>query len=153
MKLHPGDPAPDFTLPSEAGPLSLGDLAGKWLILYFYPKDFTSGCTTEACEFRDLAPTVAAEIIGISPDPVTSHAKFTAQHQLPFPLLADEDGQVARAYGAYGSKTLYGKRYQGIIRSTFIIDPQGRIAEAWYNVKAAGHAQKVAARLAELQAN
>lgn len=150
--LRPGDKAPDFSLPSEAGVKSLADYAGKWLVLYFYPKDFTSGCTTEACDFRDIQPTMRAEIVGVSPDSVDSHEKFKQEHNLNFLLLADEDASVAKAYGAYGTKTMYGKSYEGVIRSTFIIDPEGRIAEALYNVKAAGHAGKIAERVSELQA-
>ena len=150
-KLKQGDKAPDFNLASEAGKKSLKDFSGQWLVLYFYPKDFTSGCTTEACDFRDLSPDMNAAILGVSPDSVDSHQKFKDEHNLNFPLLADEDNALAKVYGAYGVKKNYGKEYEGIIRSTFIINPDGEIAEAMYNVKATGHAARVAAKLEELQ--
>lgn len=149
--LQSGDQAPDFSLPSEDGVKTLADYAGRWLVLYFYPKDFTSGCTTEACDFRDIQPTINADIVGVSPDSVESHEKFKQEHNLNFLLLADEDNSVAKAYGSYGTKQLYGKNYEGVIRSTFIINQKGQIAEALYNVKAAGHVSQVAQRVGELQ--
>ena len=152
-KLQKSDKAPDFKLESEKGTKTLNDYAGKWLVLYFYPKDFTSGCTTEACDFRDLSPQMDASILGVSPDSVESHEKFKQEHKLNFLLLADEDNSVAKAYGAYGTKKMYGKTYEGIIRSTFLINPSGNIAEAMYNVRSSGHAAKVAERLEQLQAN
>jgi len=150
-KLKQGDKAPDFNLDSEAGKLSLKDFSGQWLVLYFYPKDFTGGCTAEACDFRDVSPDMNAAILGVSPDSVESHQKFKDEHNLNFPLLADEDNALATAYGAYGTKKNYGKEYEGIIRSTFIINPEGEVAEALYNVKATGHAARVADKLGKLQ--
>lgn len=152
-RLKAGDKAPDFHLASEAGKKSLKDFEDQWLVLYFYPKDFTGGCTAEACDFRDLSPDMNAAILGVSPDSVDSHQKFKEEHNLNFPLLADEDNALAKAYGAYGIKKNYGKEYEGIIRSTFIINPDGEIAEAMYNVKATGHAQRVADKLKSLQSS
>jgi len=149
-ELRSGDPAPTFSGASTDGPLSLSDFAGEWLVLYFYPADFTPGCTTEACDFRDAMPGLGAKVLGVSPDPVEKHASFAAEHGLPFPLLADEDHAVAEAYGAYGTKKLYGKEVTGIIRSTFLIAPDGTVADAMRNVRAKGHAERVAKRLEEL---
>lgn len=146
-----GAPAPDFSGPSTDGPRSLADYAGEWLVLYFYPADFTSGCTTEACDFRDAMPGLDAKVLGVSPDPVDKHASFVEEHGLPFPLLADEDHAIAEAYGAYGTKTSYGKEVVGIIRSTFIIAPDGTVAEAMSNVRAKGHVERVRARLETLK--
>jgi peroxiredoxin Q/BCP len=150
-RLRVGDDAPPFTLPSNRGEQRLSDYAGQWTVLYFYPKDNTPGCTQEACDFRDALPNMDAAVLGISADDVSSHEGFAAAHNLPFPLLSDADGEVARRYGAYGTKQLYGKSYEGVLRSTFIITPEGKIAEAMYNVKAAGHVERVAKRLAALQ--
>lgn len=146
-----GDPAPDFSGPSTAGPRSLQDFKGRWLVLYFYPADFTPGCTTEACDFRDAMPGLDAEVLGVSPDPVEKHADFVEEHALPFPLLADEDREIAKAYGAYGTRKLYGKEVVGIIRSTFLIAPDGTLAEAMRNVRAKGHVERVRARLEALK--
>jgi peroxiredoxin Q/BCP len=150
-KLQSGDKAPTFTLESTQGTLNLSDYKGSWTVLYFYPKDNTPGCTTEACDFRDALPGMGAKVIGISPDDLTSHRKFEGDFGLPFPLASDPDHQVAQAYGAWGEKTNYGKTYQGIIRSTFIIDPKGHIAEAMYKVKAEGHVERVQEKLEQLQ--
>jgi peroxiredoxin Q/BCP len=150
-RLSPGDKAPDFTLPSTRGEQSLAQHRGAWVVLYFYPKDNTPGCTQEACDFRDLLPGMNATVLGVSPDDVASHDRFTADYDLPFPLIADTDHALAEAYGAWGEKNTYGKTYQGVIRSTFIIDPEGHIADAMYNVKATDHAQRVGERLQELQ--
>lgn len=149
-KLTAGDSAPEFDLPSEKGSVSLAELAGDWVVLYFYPKDFTSGCTEEACDFRDAAAAgdIEATILGVSPDDVETHARFRAEHGLTFPLLADTDNETAKAYGAYGSKGAFG---EGVKRSTFIIDPEGNIAKAYYNVRAGGHVTKVAEDLAALR--
>jgi len=154
MPLQPGDPAPDFTLSATARETaSLGALKGRKVVLYFYPKDDTSGCTTEACEFRDAWADVkasGARLYGVSPDGVKSHVKFRAKFDLPFPLLADEDHSVAEAYGAWGEKSMYGRKYMGILRTTFIIDEKGRIARVFEKVKPAGHADEVLAALREL---
>ena len=147
--LSPGELAPDFTLPeSGGGTRSLHDLRGKKVILFFYPKDNTSGCTKEACGFRDSYAEyqgVNAEILGISPDAVKSHDKFAAKYNLPFPLLADTDHQVSEAYGAWGQKSLYGKKYMGMLRTTYLIDAEGKVEQVWTKVKPAGHASEVLA--------
>jgi peroxiredoxin Q/BCP len=151
-QLSVGDPAPPFDLPTSDRRLDLEHFRGRWLVLYFYPADFTPGCTTEACDFRDRLPGLDAAVVGVSPDPPERHAEFASSHGLPFPLLSDEDHALAESYGAWGEKTNYGRSYQGLIRSTFIIDPEGGVAEALYNVQASGHAERVAARLSEMQA-
>src|SRR5689334_9818697 len=135
-----GKPAPDFSLPSTTGEsVSLRQFKGKkTVVLYFYPKDETPGCTREACGFRDLAAEfdkAGAVILGVSPDPMDSHHKFKDKHKLPFPLLADADATVARAYGVWKQKNLYGKKYMGIERTTFVIDRTGRIAQIYPKVK------------------
>ena len=150
--LQNGDQAPPFELPSTQGDKSLETYRGEWVVLYFYPKDDTPGCTAEACDFRDALPGMNASVIGVSADDMASHEAFKEKYSLPFPLLSDEGAAVARAYGSYGDKEMGGKTYRGTLRSTFIIDPEGRVAEAMYNVSAQGHAEKVQARLAELQA-
>jgi peroxiredoxin Q/BCP len=151
MILEPGDRAPDFTLPDEQGTATrLSELKGKPVVLYFYPRDNTSGCTAEACDFRDRMDRVkkrGALVLGVSPDSGRSHQNFKQKHGLDFPLLVDADHAVAAAYGAWGKKKMYGKSYQGIIRSTFLIDRKGRIARAWYRVKVGGHADEVIAAL------
>lgn len=152
-QLSAGDDAPPFTLPSNQGEKSLKDYAGTWTVLYFYPKDNTPGCTQEACDFRDALPGMDAAVLGVSADDVASHEGFAGEYSLPFPLLSDTDNQVAKRYGSYGEKQLYGKTYEGVLRSTFIISPEGKIAEAMYNVKAAGHAERVAKKLGALRAN
>jgi len=145
--LEPGDKAPDFELESDAGEtVRLSELRGSKVILYFYPKDDTSGCTIEACDFRDRLPDIesrSAEVLGVSPDGIESHQKFKAKFDLPFALLSDPDHKVAEAYGAWGEKKMYGKTYEGMIRSTFVIDENGVIAEAFRKVKAKGHADRV----------
>jgi peroxiredoxin Q/BCP len=154
MPPSPGSPAPDFTLPSDEGAeVSLKALRGTPVVLYFYPKDDTSGCTTEACEFRDAWSDVkktGAWLFGVSPDGVRSHEKFRAKFTLPFPLLADEDHAVAEAYGVWGEKSMYGRKYMGILRTTFIIDGRGRIAQVFEKVKPAGHAGEVLTALKQL---
>jgi thioredoxin-dependent peroxiredoxin len=144
---QPGDRAPEVALPDETGTIHrLSDRAGKWTVVYFYPEDDTPGCTTEACQFRDLHDEIAgldAEIWGISPDGSGSHAAFRAKYGLPFTLLSDEDHAVADAYGAWREKKNYGRTYMGIGRSSFLVDPEGRIARTWENVKADGHADQV----------
>ena len=150
-KLRAGDPAPDFSAASTTGTSSLSDFRGSWLVLYFYPKDFTPGCTTEACDFRDALPGMDAQVLGVSPDSVEKHRSFQEEHGLPFPLLTDEDHAIAEAYGAWGARTLYGKEVVGVIRSTFLIAPDGTVGEAMYNVKAKGHVERVRAALESLQ--
>ena len=144
-----GDLAPDFELPSDRGDtVRLSDLRGRRVILYFYPKDDTSGCTKEACGFRDALPSLEernATVLGVSPDPVRSHERFRDKYDLNFPLLADEDHAVAEAYGAWGTKKMYGREYEGVLRSTFLIDQDGRIEKVYRNVKPAEHAVEVLA--------
>jgi|SwirhisoilCB2_FD_contig_71_223879_length_1424_multi_3_in_0_out_0_3 peroxiredoxin Q/BCP len=139
-KLKVGDPAPEFTLPAEDGrQVSLADYRGKRVVLYFYPKDDTPGCTTQACGFRDAYPQIEeqnAVVLGVSPDSEQSHRKFKTKFDLPFTLLIDADHQVAEAYGAWGEKTNYGRTYTGIIRSHFIIDEAGRLADVQVDVGA-----------------
>jgi len=151
-----GDPAPDFALPDETGTVHrLADQRGRWTIVYFYPKDDTPGCTTEACAFRDATDDLVAAgaaVWGISPDDAASHGRFRARFHLTFPLLADQDHAVADAYGAWVEKTRYGRTYMGIARSTFLVDPDGRIARAWPKVSPEGHAAEVGAALAEAKA-
>jgi peroxiredoxin Q/BCP len=151
-----GDRAPEVALPDENGTIHrLSSQRGRWTILYFYPEDDTPGCTVEACEFRDRNETIherGADVWGVSPQGAASKRAFREKFELPFTLLADEGHPTADAYGAWGEKTNYGRTSMGIIRSTFLIDPDGRIARAWPKVKAAGHAEQVLAALDELQA-
>ena len=138
MPIAEGTPAPDFTLPTETGDtLTLSSLRGRWVVLFAYPKDDTSGCTVEACEFRDALPrfdAAKAVILGISPDSVKSHVKFKAKYELPYTLLADEEKTVLQAYDVWKEKSMYGKKYLGIIRSAFLVDEQGKVAAAWPKV-------------------
>jgi len=151
-----GDPAPEIALPDETGTIHhLSDQRGRWTILYFYPEDDTPGCTTEACEFRDRNETIherGADVWGVSPQGAASKRAFREKFQLPFTLLADEGHKAADAYGAWAEKLNYGRRYMGIVRSTFLIAPDGRIARVWPKVKAAGHAAAVLEALDELSA-
>ena len=146
-RLEPGDEAPDFTLPDADGKqVSLSSLRGQQVIVYFYPAAMTPGCTKEACDFRDSIQSLAAAgvtVLGISPDKPAKLAKFRERDSLNFPLLSDPDHKVEQAYGAYGEKTLYGKTMVGVIRSTFLVDEQGKIARAYYNVKATGHVERL----------
>lgn len=148
-----GDPAPPISLPDADGATHrLADRRGSWTIVYFYPKDDTPGCTTEACGFRDLHADLAAmdvEVWGISPDGSASHAAFRAKFGLPFTLLSDSDHAVAEAWGAWGEKSNYGKTYMGIIRSTFLVGPDGRIGRSWPKVRTEGHAAAVVEALRE----
>ncbi|HSJ58432.1 MAG TPA: thioredoxin-dependent thiol peroxidase [Anaerolineae bacterium] len=145
--LEEGSMAPDFTLPAEPdGKVSLSDYRGKKVVLYFYPKDDTPGCTTEACSLRDVYDDIldaGAVVLGVSPDPVASHVKFRRKYGLPFALLSDPDHKVAEMYGAWGEKKMYGKTYDGILRSTYIIDEAGRIARVFPKVTPAKHSQEV----------
>jgi peroxiredoxin Q/BCP len=144
--------APDFTLPTDEGkPLTLSSLRGRPVVLFFYPKDDTPGWTVEACSFRDALPRfegINAVVLGISADSVESHAKFKKKYGLPYTLLADEDHAVAEAYGVWGEKSLFGVKYHGINRTTFLIDEEGRVARVFEKVKSAGHGDEVAAALA-----
>ena len=145
--LKVGDPAPLFAAPSDSGQsLSLKDFRGKRVILYFYPKDNTPGCTQEACDFRDARDRLQSKgvvVLGVSPDSVSSHQKFKKKYTLPFPLIVDEDHRIAQAYGVWQEKSLYGRKFMGIVRSTFVIDEKGRIAEVHQKVKVNGHVESL----------
>ncbi len=155
MAVSIGDMAPAFTLASGAGTkVSLADFAGKWVVLYFYPKDDTPGCTVEACGFRDSKAgleDLGAEIIGVSPDGSESHANFAAKYDLNFTLLADPEHKVADAYGAWGEKKNYGKIYFGIKRSTYLISPEGKVAHIWPNVRPEEHSEQVIKKICEFK--
>jgi thioredoxin-dependent peroxiredoxin len=146
-KLDAGDTAPDFTIPDQDGnPVSLSGLAGKPVVVYFYPKDDTPGCTKEACQFNDNLTAFSkadVTILGISADPAEKHRKFREKYGLGITLLTDADHAVGEAYGAWGEKTMYGKKTIGVIRSTFLVGADGKIVRAWYHVRADGHAAKV----------
>ncbi|MEO3942658.1 thioredoxin-dependent thiol peroxidase [Paenarthrobacter nicotinovorans] len=146
-RLIPGDVAPNFSLLDESGKsVGLADFRGRKTIVYFYPAASTPGCAKEACDFRDTLASLQAagyEVVGISPDPVKALAKFASEEQLTFPLLSDEDHAVAEAYGAWGEKKNYGKTYMGLIRSTVVVDPEGKVSLAQYNVRATGHVAKL----------
>jgi peroxiredoxin Q/BCP len=146
-------PAPQFSRTDDQGTTRTSDeFRGQPLVIYFYPKAFTPGCTTESCDFRDnYSRFIAAgyQVIGVSPDPVEKLVEFRKEHELPFPLLSDEDHTMAEAFGAWGIKKNYGKEYEGLIRSTFVIDDAGRIEQAWYNVRAKAHVARVAKELLE----
>ena len=145
--LEIGDRAPDFTMPTDGkGKVSLAKLKGKTVVLYFYPKDDTPGCTTEACGFRDSLPdfsNIDATVIGVSRDSVASHDKFKAKHSLPFALASDEDGKTSEAYGTWVEKSMYGRKYMGMERATFLIDGDGVIQGIWRKVKVPGHVEEV----------
>lgn len=151
IRLEPGDAAPDFSLTGADGEtVSLKDLRGQKAIAYFYPKASTPGCTTQACDFRDSLQSLAGAgytVVGISPDPVSALEKFIDKESLTFPLLSDEDHAVAEAYGAWGEKKNYGKVYEGLIRSTVVIDEEGIVQLAEYNVKATGHVERLRKKL------
>jgi peroxiredoxin Q/BCP len=151
-----GDAAPEIALPDETGRVHrLADQRGRWTIVYFYPKDDTPGCAAEACEFRDANDTIrerGADVWGISPQPASSKKAFREKFELPFVLLADEDHAVAETYGVWVEKQNYGKTYMGVGRTTFLVDPEGRIARTWEKVKPEGHAADVLAGLDEAQA-
>jgi peroxiredoxin Q/BCP len=147
MSVIVGDNAPDFTLPTDGnGSVSLSKLRGKPVVLYFYPKDDTSGCTAEACGFRDSFPDygkTGAVVIGVSKDSVASHDKFKKKHGLPFMLASDSDGKVCEAYGTWIEKSMYGRKYMGIDRATFLIDKDGILRGVWHKVKVPGHVAEV----------
>jgi peroxiredoxin Q/BCP len=136
MPLKPGDKAPDFELLDQHGEtVKLGDFKGRKVLVYFYPKADTPGCTTQACELRDAAPKIGdTVVVGISPDPPKKQQKFDDKYGLGFPLLADEDHAVAEAYDVWAEKSMYGKKYMGIVRSAFLVDEKGKVEEAWYKV-------------------
>ena len=146
-----GDKAPDFTLPADDGrTMSLKDFRGKKVVLYFYPKDDTPGCTAEACSFRDNLGRVTSKgavVLGVSRDDTVSHGKFRDKYHLNFPLLADDAGKVTEAYGVWKKKSLYGRTFMGIERTTFVIDEQGKVARVWPRVKVQGHTDEVLAAL------
>ena len=146
-RLEAGAIAPAFTLPDQDGTrVSLSDYAGQPVVIYFYPAAMTPGCTTQACDFRDSMERFTADgyaVIGVSPDPVDKLDTFTEKEELNFPVLADEDHKVAEAYGAWGEKNIYGKVSEGLIRSTIVVDEDGKVSEAQYNVRAKGHVDKL----------
>jgi peroxiredoxin Q/BCP len=150
--LNPGDKAPDFKAPDQNGTLhSLEDYKGKKLVLYFYPKDMTTGCTAEACDFRDNLNRLkghGAEVLGVSPDSVARHEKFVKKESLNFPLLADEDKTISEAYGVWKEKSMYGRKFMGVERTTFIIDEKGRIERIFPKVRVKGHVDEVIDALA-----
>lgn len=145
--LSVGDPAPNFTLPDDKGnSVRLKDFRGRRLVVYFYPAALTPGCTKQACDFRDnlrALDRAGLDVVGISPDKPEKLAKFRKEHKLNFPLLSDPEREVLTAYGAYGKKMMYGKEVTGVIRSTFVVDPKGKLEHAAYNVKATGHVDKL----------
>jgi peroxiredoxin Q/BCP len=147
MSVSVGDKAPDFTMPTDGnGSVSLSKLHGKPVVLYFYPKDDTTGCTAEACGFRDTFPDygkTGAVVIGVSRDSVASHDKFKKKHGLPFILASDSDGKVTEGYGVWIEKSMYGRKYMGIDRSTFLIDKEGVVRGVWHKVKVPGHVAEV----------
>jgi peroxiredoxin Q/BCP len=151
-RLSPGDPAPDFTLPDADGkPVSLAEYRGRRVVVYFYPAASTPGCTKQACDFRDSLADLGdagLDVLGISPDKPAKLAKFRDAEGLTFPLLSDEDRSVLTAWGAFGEKTMYGKTVTGVIRSTFVVDAEGRIEVAQYSVRATGHVAKLRKELA-----
>lgn len=150
-------PAPGFSLADQTGTVrSLSDYAGKWLVLYFYPKDDTPGCTTEACNFRDARDSIAnlggAEVVGVSRDSVRKHANFVAKYKLNFTLLSDPEAETIKAYSSWGERKLFGRVFLGILRNTYLIDPQGQIVKEYLGVDPATHATQIIADLAALQA-
>lgn len=155
MELQIKDEAPLFSLPNQDNAeISLLNFRGSYVVLYFYPKDKTPGCTTEACDFRDSMESLnalGAVVLGVSPDSTKSHQSFIGKESLNFTLLSDTNKEVLKMYGAFGVKKLYGKEYEGVIRSTFLIDPQGKIAHIWKNVKVKGHIEEVREKLEALR--
>jgi peroxiredoxin Q/BCP len=147
MSVEEGKKAPDFTAATDGGgKLKLSDLKGKTVILYFYPKDDTTGCTKEACGFRDSLPDFSrakAAVIGVSKDSVASHDRFKAKHELPFTLVSDADGRICEKYGTWIEKSMYGRKYMGIDRATFLIDKTGTVRKVWRKVKVPGHVEEV----------
>ncbi|WP_456452681.1 thioredoxin-dependent thiol peroxidase [Hydrogenimonas sp.] len=150
-----GQKAPEFCLPNQDEvEICLRDLKGKWVVLYFYPKDLTPGCTTEACDFTEAMPDfeeLDAVILGVSPDSPEKHRKFIEKKGLKITLLSDENKEVLKAYGAWGLKKMYGREFEGVIRSTFLIDPEGKVAAVWPKVRVKGHVEAVKQKLEELK--
>ncbi len=150
-----GQPAPDFELNDQAGrPHRLADYRGSWVVLYFYPKDDTPGCTQQACQFSQHLGTFAKRkviLLGMSPDSETSHQKFAVKYELSFPLLADLQSRVCTQYGVWREKSMYGKKYMGVVRTTYLIDPRGQVAHRWDQVKVPGHDEAVLDQLSTLQ--
>jgi len=149
--LNVGDTAPDFSSIDEKGkPVSLKEYRGKTIVLYFYPKDNTTGCTAEACDFRDNFARIkktGAVVLGVSPDSAKSHAGFKEKYDLPFTLVSDESKKIVEAYGVWQEKSMYGRKYMGVVRTTFIIDPKGKIAHIFPKVKVKGHVDEILAQL------
>jgi peroxiredoxin Q/BCP len=146
MTLKVGDKSPAFKGMTAEGPLSLNDLKGSPIVLYFYPKDDTPGCTKEACAFRDMLPRfkkMNAKVFGVSKDDLKSHEKFAGKYELPFTLISDEDGSLCESFGVWGEKSMYGKKYMGIERATYLIDKEGIIRQIWRKVSVDGHAEEV----------
>ncbi|WHX49879.1 thioredoxin-dependent thiol peroxidase [Paenibacillus woosongensis] len=147
MQVQVGEMVPDFQLPADGGEeIALSEFRGRKVVLYFYPRDMTPACTQQACDFRDQSEVLreqGAVVLGISGDSVKSHDKFKAKHGLTFPLLADEDHRVSRMFGVWQLKKLYGREYEGIVRSTFLIDEEGRLQKEWRGIRVAGHVEKV----------
>lgn len=156
-KIRVGDRAPDFTLPDDSGKaVRLKELRGRRVVLYFYPKDGTPGCTTEACEFRDRLAKFRAQdvvVLGVSPDSVRKHVNFKKKHALTFPLLSDADHAVCEAYGVWREKLFWGRKYMGVMRTTYVIGPTGRVEQLWEHVKELGHAAEVETWLRETPAS
>jgi thioredoxin-dependent peroxiredoxin len=154
MNIEIGSVAPAFTAKNDLGiDVQLSEYIGKWVVLYFYPKDNTSGCTTEACSFRDNMTDITeigAVVIGVSPDSVKSHTNFKQKYELNFNLVSDTEKELCNLYEVMGEKSMYGKKYMGVIRSTFIINPEGKIAYIYQNVKVAGHVEDIMSKLNEL---
>jgi peroxiredoxin Q/BCP len=157
MSLNVGDTAPDFKLSDAEGrTIEISNLLGKWVVLYFYPRDNTPGCTKEACGFRDIYADYQGNdvlVLGVSTDDAKTHTKCATKHSLPFPLLVDEEGKAASAYGSYGPKKFMGKEYVGITRSTFVIDPEGKLAKIYRKVKPEPHAKEVLSDISDLKAS
>ncbi|NEN80824.1 thioredoxin-dependent thiol peroxidase [Paenibacillus elgii] len=155
-QLQPGQPVPDFTLTAGSGEtVTLSQFRGKHVVLYFYPKDMTPTCTEESCQFRDYNGQFKAahtEVIGISPDDLKSHVKFATKHGLPFLLLSDPDHEVCELFGVWQLKKMYGREYMGVVRSTFVIDPKGKLVREWRGVRIKGHVEQVLEAVKEAQA-
>ncbi len=154
MTLDIGDKLPAFKAETAEGPISNKDLKGSNVVIYFYPKDDTPGCTTEACEFRDNLPKfkkMNAKVYGVSKDSIKSHEKFAGKYELPFTLISDESGEMCEAFGTWVEKSMYGKKYMGIERATFLADDKGVIRQIWRNVKAKGHAEEVLAAIKKIK--